>query len=119
MWFAALDPYGNQAWLRPMLDGLLENSATVLGLLDETGNPFPDDPPRYVRLMLYRYEFTTPDERLDAGAWWQRGVDCSDHRSHYCQCTLNFCRDAISSRACRATVLVLGLGSWSNTSTRC
>ena len=72
MWFAALDPYGNQAWLRPMLDRLLENSTTVLGLLDDTGNPFPSDPPRYVRLMLYRYAFTTPDERLDAGAWWQR-----------------------------------------------
>ena len=72
MWFAALDPYGSRPWLNPMLDGLLENSQTVLGLMDQAGNPFPDDPPRYVRLMQYRYEFTTPDERLETGNWWRR-----------------------------------------------
>ena len=72
MWFAALDPYGNQQWLTPMLEGLLKNSPSVLGLLDETGNPFPDEAPRYVRLMHYRYDFTTPDERLETGAWWRR-----------------------------------------------
>ncbi len=72
MWFAALDPYGNQQWLTPMLEGLLENSPSVLGLLEETGNPFPDEAPRYVRLMHYRYDFTTPDERLETGTWWRR-----------------------------------------------
>ena len=72
MWFAALDPYGNQHWLRPMLDGLLANSSAVLGLLDEGGNPFPNTPPRYVRLMQYRYVFTTPDEHLRTQDWWRR-----------------------------------------------
>ena len=70
MWFAALDPYGNQHWLTSMLDGLLENRPAVLGLLD--GNPFLDAPPRYVRLVQYRYDFTTPEERQETGAWWRR-----------------------------------------------
>ena len=70
MWFAALDPYGNQHWLTPMLDGLLENRPAVLGLLD--GNPFLHAPPRYVRLAQYRYDFTTPEEGRETGAWWRR-----------------------------------------------
>ena len=70
MWFAALDPSGNQHWLAPLLDGLLKNRTAVLGLLGN--NPFPDAPPRYVRLAQYRYDFTTPEEGLETGAWWRR-----------------------------------------------
>jgi hypothetical protein len=72
MWFAALDPFRNQQWLSPLMDGLLDGSPTILALLDESGNPFPDQPPRFVRLMQYRYEFTTPDQRLETGNWWRR-----------------------------------------------
>ena len=39
-------------------------------LLD--ANPFPDAPPRYVRLVSYRYRFTTREERAQSGAWWAR-----------------------------------------------
>ena len=69
MWFAALDPRGNSHWLLPLAEGLLEDDPAVLGLLG--GTPFPDGPPRYVRLMLYRYRFTTRAEGAD-GAWWVR-----------------------------------------------
>jgi hypothetical protein len=35
-------------------------------------NPFPDAPPRFVRARLYRYRFSTAEERKKSGAWWQR-----------------------------------------------
>jgi hypothetical protein len=49
---------------------LLENDRTTLKLL--RGNPFPEEPPHYVRAVLYRYRFTTRQERRETGAWWNR-----------------------------------------------
>ena len=70
MWFAALDPEGARDWLVPLLRRLLEGTPEVVTLLGE--NPFPSAPPRYVRLVYYRYRFSTPTERATSGAWWQR-----------------------------------------------
>src|SRR5206468_7496002 len=70
MWFAALNPEGARDWLVPLLRRLLEGTPEVLTLLGE--NPFPGAPPRYVRLVYYRYRFSTPTERATSGAWWQR-----------------------------------------------
>ena len=69
LWFAALDPRGNAHWLLPLAEGLLENDEAALALLD--GTPFPAGSPRSVRLMLYRYRFTTREEGA-GGAWWAR-----------------------------------------------
>ncbi len=69
MWFAALDPQRHAHWLFALVDGLLENDPAALGLLD--GNPFPGEPPRFIRLALYRYRFTTPGEG-SGGDWWAR-----------------------------------------------
>ena len=71
MWFAALGPRAEAHWLLPLAGHLLEASPPVLALLDETNNPFADEPPRFVRLVLYDYRFTTPGEGA-GGAWWQR-----------------------------------------------
>jgi hypothetical protein len=49
---------------------LLQGSPDVSGLLAK--NPFPHDPPRYIRAMFYRYRFTTLRERRETGAWWKR-----------------------------------------------
>lgn len=70
MWFAALDPAGNEHWLRTLLLKLLEDSNPVINLLGE--GPFPGARPRYVRLALYRYEFTAPEQGRETGAWWRR-----------------------------------------------
>ncbi len=70
MWFAALSSYERTHWFAPFLRRLLENEPKVALLLAE--NPFPDEPPRYVRATLYVYEFTTPEERRATGAWWKR-----------------------------------------------
>ena len=69
MWFAALDPQRQAHWLFSLVDRLLENDPTALGLLES--NPFPDEPPAFIRLALYRYRFTTLEQGSD-GDWWTR-----------------------------------------------
>ena len=42
----------------------------VLGTLAH--NPFPGQPPRYVRAVMYDYHFTDPTTARLTGAWWRR-----------------------------------------------
>ncbi len=70
MWFAALGHYKNNIWLVSFLMRLAEGSETVTSLIKH--NPFSGNPPKYVRAMLYQYQFTTPEERKQTGAWWKR-----------------------------------------------
>jgi predicted DCC family thiol-disulfide oxidoreductase YuxK len=70
MWFAALGDYRANPWLLSTMARLQEGSPEVLGLLET--NPFPGRPPRYVRAVLYRYNFTNAEERRRTGAWWKR-----------------------------------------------
>jgi hypothetical protein len=73
-WFAALDaPYRrtpHSVWFEGLLLRLLEGEETVLRLF--ATNPFPEEPPRFLRARLCRYSFTTPEERRAGGAWWRR-----------------------------------------------
>jgi hypothetical protein len=70
LWFVAISPaYGNE-WFVPFTRRLLEGDADTLRLLRR--NPFPDHPPAYVRATMYRYRFTTWEERRATGAWWHR-----------------------------------------------
>lgn len=70
MWFAALSPRYADGWIVPLLVRLLENDVPTLRLLRR--NPFPGAPPRWVRARLYRYRFTTREERRRTGEWWHR-----------------------------------------------
>ncbi|MHC9291539.1 lipase maturation factor family protein [Mycobacterium sp. LTG2003] len=70
MWFAAISPAYAQQWLRTFLIRLLENDRETLKLLRH--NPFPDQPPRYVRARLYRYRFSTWHELRRDHVWWER-----------------------------------------------
>ncbi|HKI41241.1 MAG TPA: lipase maturation factor family protein, partial [Mycobacterium sp.] len=70
MWFAAISPGYAQPWLKPMLQRLLRNDPPTLRLLRQ--NPFPDSPPRHVRVQLYEYRFTTWRELRRERAWWHR-----------------------------------------------
>ncbi len=51
---------------------LAANAPAVTHLLKK--NPFEKDPPRYLRAVVYDYQFTTPAERDRTGAWWKRSV---------------------------------------------
>jgi hypothetical protein len=68
MWFAALGTYRENPWFVNFAVRLLEGSPDVLALLE--ANPFPDQPPRYVRALLYDYRFTNPEQRRKSGNWW-------------------------------------------------
>ncbi len=70
MWFAALSPGYAEPWFPPFLERLLEGDRATLRLLRR--NPFPDAPPAVVRARLYRYRFTTRQEKRATGAWWHR-----------------------------------------------
>lgn len=70
MWFAAISPSYAEGWLEPFLLRLLHNDPPTLRLLAR--NPFPQQPPRYVRAQLYRYRYTTPSELRRDRAWWHR-----------------------------------------------
>ncbi len=69
MWFAALGGPQQNRWFGVFLSRLLEGRPEVLDLLET--NPFPKQPPRYVRAVLYEYKFTRSGE---GGAWWRREV---------------------------------------------
>ena len=55
-------------WLLQLIAKLLKGDPGAAGLLAK--NPFPNTPPRYIRVDLYKYEFTAAgDETND---WWKR-----------------------------------------------
>jgi len=70
MWFAAFSTYQQNLWFVRLVDCLLEDKAEVIGLLAR--NPFPNDPPRYIRAMLYDYHFASLAEHKATGIWWKR-----------------------------------------------
>ncbi len=72
LWFAGLEhdrPWRSE-WTQAFLRRLLEGSPAVLALLGE--NPFPGEPPRFVRARVAPYRFASEAERR-AGVWWERG----------------------------------------------
>jgi predicted DCC family thiol-disulfide oxidoreductase YuxK len=70
MWFAALGTPQQNPWFGGFVVRLLQGSRDVSRLLAR--NPFPDQPPRYIRASFYRYRFTTVEEHRQSGAWWKR-----------------------------------------------
>jgi hypothetical protein len=66
----AYQPPNARRWPHRLMARLLEGSPPVVDLLEE--NPFPDAPPRMIRGVVYRYRYTTADERAATGAWWHR-----------------------------------------------
>jgi hypothetical protein len=71
LWFAAMEPAPRRhPWFLALLEDLLAGDAATLSLLGS--NPFPEEPPRQVRAVRYRYRYTTPAERRETGQWWAR-----------------------------------------------
>src|SRR5689334_21251393 len=71
MWFVGLNPGYGGRWLPVFLQRLLEGDRATLRLLRRSPFP-PEAPPRWVRVRLYRYRFTTRAEKRESGAWWVR-----------------------------------------------
>ncbi len=66
MWFAAMSSVEFHPWIFALVQRLLEDEKRILGLFAH--NPFPNAPPKFVRVDWYRYRFTKPSER----GWWTR-----------------------------------------------
>jgi len=71
MWFVTLHPR-HVPWFGDFLAALLRGSPAVTDLLQH--NPFPNRPPRYLRVDAYEYHFTTFEERARTGNWWKRSA---------------------------------------------
>lgn len=69
MWFAALGTYRQNPWFSHFVVCLLKQSPEVLKLLES--NPFPNDPPNFIRCRMFHYTFTTPQEKKETGLWWK------------------------------------------------
>ena len=69
-WFVPLGHPVNQLWFERFLGRLHQGSPAVTGLLAH--NPFPNTPPRYLRVLAYRYTFTDWAGRTESGNWWRR-----------------------------------------------
>jgi hypothetical protein len=68
MWFAAMGSPADYPWTVHLVWKLLHNDRGALSLF--ANNPFPDQPPRFVRATLYRYRFADPAKT--PGKWWER-----------------------------------------------
>lgn len=70
MWFAAFNDRAQDPWFFHLMEKLLEGDKNTLSLLRT--NPFPEHPPHFIRAQLFKYNFTTPQERSKTGNFWKR-----------------------------------------------
>lgn len=70
MWFAALSTPRENPWFVSLLSCLLKGNKEVIKLFKE--NPFPSSPPKYIRALLYVYEYSSPSEKREKKLWWHR-----------------------------------------------
>lgn len=68
IWFAAFQRPEQNPWLLHLIWKLLDNDKEALSLL--ANNPFADNPPKYIRVQFYRYQFTQPGDK--SNAYWSR-----------------------------------------------
>jgi len=70
LWFASLGSWREYPIVLSTEIRLLSNDPDVLALF--AGNPFPHDPPRQIRAVVWQYWFTTMAEKRATGLWWRR-----------------------------------------------
>ncbi|HJP63647.1 MAG TPA: lipase maturation factor family protein [Mucilaginibacter sp.] len=68
MWLAAMSTSDQYPWTYNLAWKLLHNDPGAISLF--AGNPFPGNPPRYIRAVLYRYKFAKPGN--PRGLYWER-----------------------------------------------
>jgi lipase maturation factor 1 len=70
LWFASLGAWQRNPLVPRTEERLLSNDPDVLALF--AANPFPAEPPRQVRAVLWQYWFTSMEQKRTTGAWWTR-----------------------------------------------
>ena len=72
LWFAAMGDLRSSPWFLRMSHQILKGEEDVLDLIGH--DPFDGKPPRYLRAVIYEYEFATIGDRWKRGRWWKQGV---------------------------------------------
>jgi lipase maturation factor 1 len=67
LWFASLGTWHDNPFVPRTGMRILQGSPYVLA-----ANPFPQQPPRQVRAILWQYWFSTAGEKRTQGVWWRR-----------------------------------------------
>jgi len=67
-WFPWSRLPGRNEWVPHFLWKLLHNDPGTLSLIAR--NPFPEEPPKWIRVSIYLYHFAEPGNK--EGAWWTR-----------------------------------------------
>jgi len=62
--------HGYSLWFLRFVQKLLSGDQAILALMGS--NPFPMEPPAFVRALFYRYSYTGSKQKRDTGAWWTR-----------------------------------------------
>ncbi len=70
LWFASLGSWQRNPLVPRTEERLLANDPDVLALF--AANPFAGEPPRQVRAVLWRYWFTSMQQKRQTGDWWTR-----------------------------------------------
>jgi hypothetical protein len=70
LWFASLGGWRQNRWVLRVEQRLLSGSPDVLALF--AADPFAGHPPEQVRVVLWRYWFTSRREKRAEGLWWRR-----------------------------------------------
>jgi hypothetical protein len=70
LWFASLGSWREYPIVPNTELRLLSGDQDVLTLF--AGNPFPQEPPRQIRAVLWQYWFTSMAEKRATGMWWRR-----------------------------------------------
>ncbi|MCU7809968.1 MAG: lipase maturation factor family protein [Candidatus Thiodiazotropha sp. (ex Notomyrtea botanica)] len=70
IWFVPTQQPVQMHWFGLFMQRLHQGSTPVTQLL--ATNPFENKPPRYLRVLTYRYHFTPAEIDAESGNWWQR-----------------------------------------------
>lgn len=70
IWFVPTQQPLQMQWFGHFMQRLHQGSEAVTELL--AVNPFDRQPPRYLRVSVYRYRFSSQEDRHQTGDWWQR-----------------------------------------------
>ena len=70
LWFASLGTWRENNFVLQVEQRLLMAEPDVLALF--AGNPFPGEPPRQIRAVLWQYWFSDWKDKRQQGLWWRR-----------------------------------------------
>ncbi|XP_025408898.1 lipase maturation factor 2-like [Sipha flava] len=78
LFFAAHSLPAQNPWLLSVIYRLLNNQKEVLSLLNTEQIPFSKKPPKFIKVSLYKYQFSSKLQR-EKGVWWNRQVLNSEY----------------------------------------